>query len=60
MFGKLALSWVAIYMGLGIYQHLRVTEAGEQLAAERAVEQIESGMVIGLGSGSTATRFIAS
>jgi inner membrane protein len=35
MFGKLALSWVAIYMGLGLYQHLRVTEAGEQLAAER-------------------------
>jgi len=27
----------------------------KQLAAERAVEQIESGMVIGLGSGSTAT-----
>jgi inner membrane protein len=33
--GQIALCWVIFYQGLGLYQHLRVTEVGEQLAEQR-------------------------
>jgi len=35
LFGKLALCWIVLYQGLGIYQHLRVEAIGYELAAER-------------------------
>ena len=35
LFGKLALCWIVIYQSLGIYQHQRVLDVGEQIAAER-------------------------
>ena len=35
LFAQLALGWVIIYQGLGIYQHQRVEAAGELLAEER-------------------------
>jgi inner membrane protein len=34
-FAQLAVCWVVIYQGLGIYQHQRVADVGMQLAAER-------------------------
>lgn len=34
-FGRLAVCWVVIYQSLGLYQHQRVAEADEKLAAER-------------------------
>jgi len=34
-FGKLALGWVVIYHGLGIFQHQRVAGIGHELAAQR-------------------------
>ncbi len=35
LFGKIALCWVLLYQGLGIYQHQRVAAVGRQLAQER-------------------------
>jgi inner membrane protein len=35
LFGKLAIGWVILYQGLGIYQNHRATEVGYELAAER-------------------------
>jgi len=34
-FGQLALCWVVIYQGFGLFQHLRVEQAGQALAAQR-------------------------
>ena len=35
LFAQLALGWVIVYQGLGIFQHQRVEAAGAQLAEER-------------------------
>ena len=35
VFARFALGWIVFYQGVGIYQHLRVVEVGEQLAAQR-------------------------
>jgi inner membrane protein len=35
LFAQIALGWVIIYQGFGLYQHQRVAEAGAQLAQER-------------------------
>lgn len=35
LFAQIALCWVIAYQGLGIVQHLRVAEAGAQLAEQR-------------------------
>ena len=35
VFAQLALCWVIVYQGLGIYQHQRVAAAGAQLAEQR-------------------------
>ena len=35
LFGQAALVWVLAYQSLGVYQHLRVAEAGEELARQR-------------------------
>jgi inner membrane protein len=35
LFAQIALCWVIVYQGLGIFQHQRVTEAGAQLAEQR-------------------------
>jgi inner membrane protein len=39
-FGQLALGWVVIYQGLGIYQHQRVAAAGAELAQQRGLTPI--------------------
>jgi len=35
LFGKIALAWVLLYQGFGVYQHFRVESIGYELAAER-------------------------
>lgn len=35
LFSQIALCWVVFYLGLGVFQNYRVTEAGTQLARER-------------------------
>src|SRR5210317_2011631 len=35
LFSQIALCWVIFYLGLGVFQNYRVTEAGTQLARER-------------------------
>ncbi len=35
VFARVALIWVVLYLGFGAYQHTRVMEVGEALAAER-------------------------
>ena len=37
---------------------MRSTDDAKELAAKKSLDFIEDGMVVGLGTGSTATRFI--